>query len=217
MSSSSFQALSQTLTRRLIFLALIFWLPILAFIGLANVVHGRAPLLYDSAVLTFLQEHRSPGLTGLFSAFTLMGGPGATTVIVAGLTWAFFTNGLSRRGWFTLVGVGGAVLINLALKLTFKRSRPDLWSALAQERTYSFPSGHAMASSALALTLVILCWPTRYRWWVVAAALLYTGLVGVSRLYLGVHFPSDVLGGWLISIAWITLVYALFRRHQGAV
>jgi undecaprenyl-diphosphatase len=71
-----------------------------------------------------------------------------------------------------------------------------------------------MISMSLALAVVILAWKTRYRWIAVIAASLYVLLVGISRLYLGVHYPSDVLGGWCISVLWILTLYHVLARFS---
>jgi membrane-associated phospholipid phosphatase len=85
-----------------------------------------------------------------------------------------------------------------------------LWQQIVIEKGYSFPSGHAMISCALAITIMILCWPTRWRRLAIIGGTIYFILVGISRLYLGVHYPSDVLGGWCVSIAWLYLVHRAF-------
>ena len=92
------------------------------------------------------------------------------------------------------------------------RMRPDLWLSITPETTYSFPSGHAMASATLAMAIIMLCWPTRARWWVTIVAIVLAVLVGVSRIYLGVHYPSDILTGWIASIAWVVGIHELIVR-----
>jgi undecaprenyl-diphosphatase len=67
----------------------------------------------------------------------------------------------------------------------------------------SFPSGHAMASMALAVALIVLLWPTRWRYPMLLGGIFFTIMVGLSRIYLGVHYPSDVLAGWVASLAWV--------------
>src|SRR5690606_17364220 len=87
------------------------------------------------------------------------------------------------------------------------------WPPLAPETSFSFPSGHAMQSMALATALLVLAWNTRWRWPVLLAGAAFTGIVGLSRVYLGVHFPSDVLAGWCASLAWAVGLALLFRRR----
>jgi len=88
-----------------------------------------------------------------------------------------------------------------------------LWESIAPEITYSFPSAHAMGSMALACVLVLLAWPSRWRWWVAVPAALFVLGVGLSRVYLGVHYPSDILAGWAAALVWTIAVHGLvFRR-----
>jgi undecaprenyl-diphosphatase len=102
-----------------------------------------------------------------------------------------------RRGnaLFFAVAMGGTGALNQGAKLFFRRTRPDLWLSPAPEHTYSFPSGHAMGSMALVAALAVLAWPTRWRWWAIVLGSTFTLLVGFSRLYLGVHYPSDIAAG----------------------
>jgi undecaprenyl-diphosphatase len=117
-----------------------------------------------------------------------------------------------RDGMFFGIAVVGSAVLDVAAKDYFARMRPDLWVSLTPETTYSFPSGHAMASATLGTALVILCWPTRWRWPMTVASLVFVLLVGVSRVYLGVHYPSDILAGWSAAIAWVFGMYALVDR-----
>jgi undecaprenyl-diphosphatase len=114
-----------------------------------------------------------------------------------------------RDGLFFGLAVLGSAILNIVAKNHYARLRPDLWISLTPETTYSFPSGHAMGSATLALALVLLCWPTRGRWLVMVAGLSFVLLVGTSRVYLGVHYPSDILAGWSAAIAWTFGMYAL--------
>jgi membrane-associated phospholipid phosphatase len=114
---------------------------------------------------------------------------------------------------FFAVAVGGSALLTVAMKLLFPRARPQLWPRLVAERDASFPSGHAMYSLAFVLALLIICWHlprfVAWRWPVLGMGLVFSALVGWSRLYLGVHYPSDVLAGWLAGLAWVLGVYSL--------
>ena len=105
-----------------------------------------------------------------------------------------------------VVSVGGGMLLNAGLKAGFDRPRPDLVAHAVEVHTLSFPSGHAMLSAVTYLTLGALLarTPTRRRQsvYVLAVAVLLTLLIGVSRVYLGVHWPTDVLAGWCVGAAW---------------
>jgi undecaprenyl-diphosphatase len=107
---------------------------------------------------------------------------------------------------FSLVAIGGGTLLGSLLKLGFDRPRPDLVAHAAQVYTASFPSGHALGSAVTYLTLGALLARveprTPIKLYLLAVAVVLTLLVGVSRVYLGVHWPTDVLAGWSIGAAW---------------
>ena len=103
------------------------------------------------------------------------------------------------------------MLISTVSKLIFGRARPELWESIVSESTYSFPSGHAMASMATVAALLVLYRRRSALPWIAMAGVIYVIAIGFSRLYLGVHYPSDVLAGWAASIAWVVGIAALMR------
>lgn len=118
----------------------------------------------------------------------------------------------------------GSIVINRTTKVLLHRARPHLWQSPAPEFDYGFPSGHAMSSMTLVAALVILTWNTRWRWWTLILGGLFVVAIGWTRLYLGVHYPSDILAGWMVSIAWSIGVSFLIkpnttrhRKHQNNV
>jgi membrane-associated phospholipid phosphatase len=139
--------------------------------------------------------------------------------LVSVLAFATIVLWLRRRfldAAFILASVAGATSLNLILKEWFYRPRPDLWPHLVTEFGYSFPSGHAMMSSALVFAVVWLVWHSSRRWLAVGLGALYMVGVGFSRLYLGVHYPTDVVAGWCFSLLWVLIVAAaLYGRWIG--
>lgn len=117
-----------------------------------------------------------------------------------------------------LVAVLGGVAINSFLKIQFARPRPDLFVPAAKVFTASFPSGHAAFSATTYMTLAALLARTterhRLRFYFVGVAVILTLMIGVSRVYLGVHYPTDVLAGWCIGSAWALLCWAIMTRLQ---
>jgi len=93
--------------------------------------------------------------------------------------------------------------LNLLAKLLFQRHRPMLWPQRPPETDFGFPSGHAMVTLAVVVTLVVLICPTRWRWVALLVGASFAFLVGVSRLYLGVHDPSDIIAGWWAALVWV--------------
>ena len=99
-------------------------------------------------------------------------------------------------------------------KILFQRARPALWLSPAPEQDYSFPSGHAMLSVAIAGSLIALAWPTRLRWPALIGGTMSVVGIGLSRLYLGVHFPSDIMAGWCAALLWVTGVYLIVGTRE---
>lgn len=191
------------------------FVPIYLFVQLADEVREQETLWFDEAILRAVNSFSSGLLDTLAVVMTQLGGVIGVTVIAGGLALVLWGKAKRKETVILLVGVGGAALLNLLLKAFFQRDRPQLWERLVVENSYSFPSGHAMASSALALSLIVIFWPTRWRWWVVAGGFVYTLLIGLTRLYLGVHYPTDVMAGWMVSAAWVaTAVVALKLRKR---
>lgn len=179
------------------------FVPMYAFGSLAEDVWRHEGFALDSAVLKAVHAHASAAGDATMVFVTQLGstrGLIPLAAIVLGLLIA------RRRVWdavFFATAAGGAASMNLALKAVFHRERPHLWVSLAPETDYGFPSGHAMGSSAAIGALIALAWPTRWRWPAIVLGGAFVIAVGLSRVYLGVHFPSDVLAGWAASIAWV--------------
>nr|WP_247713067.1 phosphatase PAP2 family protein [Qipengyuania intermedia] len=118
--------------------------------------------------------------------------------------------------------VGGGAILSGILKSLFSRARPDVVPRLAEVSSGSFPSGHAMNSAIIYLTIAVLIARSyedpRTRSFIVGLAALATLTIGFSRAYLGVHWPTDVAAGWLVGLAWALLMgmiaITLQKRHQ---
>jgi membrane-associated phospholipid phosphatase len=185
-----------------------------------NVSRAGALLAFDERVSAWLQAHRSPGLTVFFLAVTHL-----NSVAAIGAWSVVFGIVLARmREWYwtlTLaLAVGGAMLLNLLLKSAYERMRPRIEHPLLVLDTYGFPSGHTAAAVAfygvLAAFLVSRFYDTRRRIASVVGAIAAVALVAFSRIYLGVHYLSDVLAAACSSTAWLVLClagsHALVRR-----
>ena len=190
-------------------------LPLFLFWKIGEDVWKKGGFEDDTAILTYLHAQATPTLDALALRLSQLGGPGPLGALVVGILVLL---GM-RRQWgkarFFAVAFGGTMLLNLAAKALVGRVRPALWQSLAPETTLSFPSGHAMGAAALAVALGYLFWPTRWRWLVLVAGIGWAVGIGWSRNYLGVHYPSDVLAGWVAAVGWVTGVHLLLTHHTG--
>lgn len=173
-------------------------------------------MAFDRTVSAWATSFRTPPLTSLMIAVTVMGGTVAVSVMAVSLALFTARQGHPRRALYVLVVLVGGVTLSTLMKNLFERPRPPMEGALiALPASFSFPSGHSMGSLCLAWAfsyLVIRSGASRGRVMAaVTASVLYALAVGFSRVYLGVHYPSDVLASWLLGAGWIALATAVYR------
>lgn len=184
-----------------------------AFGELAEDVLEGEPFDFDEPLLRFARSASGPGADAVFLFLSAIGFAWgvipADIVLVLGLA----ARRRVRDTLFTALALGGSALLNVFAKRTFRRERPVLWESIAPEATYSFPSGHAMGSATLFCVVVLLCWHRPWRGVLLAIGGLFVLGVGMSRVYLGVHYPSDILAGWSAALAWTLVVHAVVRRR----
>lgn len=199
---------------RLTIAALLFWLPLIVVVLIADEITEHEPLIFDEPLLTAARSLTSPFIDTLMTSATRLGGVLFIGVATIALTYYCFRYVSRRAAAAVLLIAGGAAIANYTLKLLFQRARPDLWQPIVSESSYSFPSGHAMGTSALAISIIIISWNTKWRSLAVAGGVLYVLLVGLSRVYLGVHYPSDVIAGWATSLVWAGIVWRIVLRRK---
>ena len=187
-------------------------LPLWGFAALVGEVHEKKVFPFDAPILTMLHAVATPTLDHFFVLMTRLGYSWGVVPLDVILLLLFVLLRRFRDDLFFGLAVIGSGVLNIVAKNHFARMRPDLWLSITPETTYSFPSGHAMGSATLGVAVILLCWPTRWRWPVTIVSLIFVLLVGVSRVYLGVHYPSDILAGWTAAIAWTFGMYALVDR-----
>ena len=153
-------------------------------------------------------EYAALDVTALGSA-TVLG------LVVFAVIGYLLLQGLPRMALFVLIASMGGSILNGYLKTLFGRARPDVVPHLREVMSLSFPSGHAMTSAAVYLTLGALLMRVSSRrvtrWYCMGVAAMATILVGLSRVYLGVHYPTDVLAGWMIGLSWALLCWIVER------
>jgi undecaprenyl-diphosphatase len=149
---------------------------------------------------------------------TALGGYAVLTLLVASVVGYLLMARHYPAALLVLAATLGGLLISHLLKAVYDRPRPDLVPHLAHVSTASFPSGHAMLSAVVYLTLGALLARLADNWWTrlyfVAVAVILTLLVGASRVYLGVHYPTDVVAGWAAGLVWAVVCWLIARYLQ---
>jgi undecaprenyl-diphosphatase len=200
------------------------------FAELASEVLEGETHAFDERVLLGLRsaadrsDPLGPGwLEELMRDVTSLGSTGVLTFITLAAAGFLALNRKTHAALFVVAAVGGGMLLSTLLKIGFDRPRPDLVPHGATVYTASFPSGHAMLSAVVYLTLGALLarvQPRRLlKLYLLGLAILLTVAVGASRVYLGVHWPTDVVAGWAVGAAWALLCWAaaLWLQRQGRV
>jgi undecaprenyl-diphosphatase len=186
----------------------------LACIWLSMLLLGAGQL--DRRIAGALYAGSHPALVATARIFTALGEPtvlvGGGVVIAAALWW--IGRGRFALGLFLVVVIGRA--LTESQKYWIARARPDLEAHLVVVKTSSFPSGHA-ASSMIFFVALALAFTPGHRWRrvAVAGAMLLSLLIGLSRVMLGVHWPSDVVGGWSFGLLWVLLTLPAAERLLG--
>lgn len=188
--------------------ALAMWV----FAAIADEVLDRETHAFDQSILLGLWKLHQPLLDRIMIGFTILGEP--TLLLVLSLSWGailLFRNHRSEATTIALAGAG-AVVLNTWLKNLFGRARPELWERIVDVEASSFPSGHAMISLVIYGVFgyfLVMRFP-KWRWVLsVLTGILIAG-IGLSRLYLGVHWPTDVIAGYTAGLVWlITCILSL--------
>jgi undecaprenyl-diphosphatase len=194
------------------------------FAALADEVMEGGTRKLDSALLLALrrpgdlQPLGPPALLDAARDITALGGPVVLTLLTACVSLFLALDGKKHMALFVCGSIGSGLLVSNLLKDSFDRPRPDIVPHEVYAASYSFPSGHSMLSAITYLTLGAILARSHERKLLKAyfllLAVLLTVLIGVTRVYLGVHWPTDVLAGWTAGAVWALLCWLLARWLQ---
>ncbi len=180
-----------------------------AFAGLSEEVLEGETARLDTALLLWIHSTFPGWLDAPLRLVTTLGYPWVVVPLLLLAAYAFYRKDLKLSATLLLVSVPGAAILGTALKSLYGRARPELFDSGYEAPFFSFPSGHAI--TAVSFYGVLTLFTARrlkgwHRWIVAAAGAVLVLLIGFSRLYLGVHYPSDVLAGYLVAALWVATV-----------
>jgi membrane-associated phospholipid phosphatase len=194
---------------------------------LADEMLEGSTMAFDMRIRAATHALATPGLTHTLRLVSRLGGPSVLALLGVMLMAVFVGHRWWRGAIVLFVAMAGASVLDTALKLAFHRARPEPYFGYVLPESYSFPSGHALFSFCFFTAGAALLAPrlqhSALRWlvWAVAASLILA--IGFSRIYLGVHYPSDVLAGYAVGLIWSSvlivgdrLAHARARRRGGA-
>jgi undecaprenyl-diphosphatase len=202
-------------------------LAMLLFGWLADEMLEGDTLAFDMRVRAATHAIASPGLTRALSLASLLGGPAVLAALGAVLTAIFVWRRWWRGAILLPMAMVGAGVLDTALKFAFRRTRPTAFFDYPLPASYSFPSGHALFAFCFFTTGAALLAPRLQRrvlrWLVWGVAAMLVLAIGFSRIYLGVHYPSDVIAGYTVGLLWSSVIivgdrvaHARARRRGGA-
>ena len=200
---------------------------LLAFLTLAGEVTEGDTQAFDTRILQVLRQPDDPSrpigppwMESSLLDLTAIGGPTVLALVVLAVVGFLLLQTRYRTALFVVLTAISGELINTAMKHAFNRPRPTIVPHLRAVYTTSFPSGHAMESAIVYLTLGAILMRVAdsrvTKLYCLGIAVLLTVLVGTSRVYLGVHYPTDVLGGWIIGFVWASICWLVEDRLEAS-
>ncbi len=180
-----------------------------------SIVQNRDPR-FDEQVMLWVRDHSTPWLEIVMRVVTDAGSSIFLIAVSLTLAWFFFKRFRRKREGLTiLLAYALGHSLNTLFKHAFQRERPDLWEMIARPQSYSFPSGRAMSSMVVYATSAFLletAFPS-HRWAIRISAAILIFLIGASRVYLGVHWPSDVLAGFAAGLVLVFITFYWYTRE----
>ncbi|QHW32997.1 phosphatase PAP2 family protein [Paenibacillus rhizovicinus] len=191
-------------------------LAVAGFQGLSMLVSRNRLAHFDASIIDAVQGWENDTLTAIAKVLAKVGSSAVIIPALLVLAVVLYIVLKHRKELVLLIGgMLGSTLLNDALKPIYRRARPDI-HRIVEEQGYSYPSGQSMAAFTFYFLVTYLLWrhlPNRgWRIALLAFSFMMIVSIGLSRVYLGVHYPSDVLAGYWVSACWVTLCIRLFRQ-----
>jgi membrane-associated phospholipid phosphatase len=209
--------------RSLLLLLIGVYLPLQVFeILTVKIWENEAGLPWDVPILLAVHSTANPQLDVLAVTLAIIGLPWTAVPILGAIAlilllqkrWRWSPTDRRSSLAYLLTASLGSVIINRTAKELMHRVRPQLWQSIAPESSFAFPSAHAMTSITLVAILLFLTWASSWRWLILTFGSFYIIAIGWCRLYLGVHFPSDILAGWMVALGWTIGVSLIIKPYK---
>ncbi len=183
---------------------------------ISDEVLDREAFVFDKIILLWIHSFSNPTLDAIMHVFTRLNNPNTVTAIaIFTLALLWWRQYYPEAKIFAIDCLGG-VILSYGLKSVFGKVRPALWQSAIEETSFSYPSGHALGSTVLYGFLAYLL-ATRYPQFtllIYTVAIFLIGMIGLSRLYLGVHWPTDIIGGYGIGFLWLTFCITMLKLQK---
>jgi undecaprenyl-diphosphatase len=189
--------------------AFVIW----AFTELADVVVEGESRAFDRAALLWIHSTFPGWLDGPMRVVTALGYYWFVILLLVVVVFLFYREGWKLSAILLIVSTAGSAVLTTVLKSVFQRARPEFFDSGYHASFYSFPSGHATVAVGLyGMLTLVLAYRLRgaARWAVVVSGTFVVLLIGFSRLYLGVHYPTDIVAGYLAALLWLVCVGAVY-------
>ncbi|BDI19107.1 phosphatidylglycerophosphatase B [Nostoc cf. commune SO-36] len=183
---------------------------------LAEEVLERDAFTFDTTFLLWLHQFANPNLDNLMLFITNLGNPN-TVIVVAGITLLLLSwRRYREEAKFFVLACLGALILNTGLKLFFYKPRPELWDRLITEKSFSFPSGHALGSMVLYgfIAYELATHYPNFAKVIYSLAVILIVAIGISRLYLGVHWPTDIIAGYGVGFLWLMICITMLKLQK---
>lgn len=169
--------------------------------------------IIDQQLLLDMISRRQDAITPLAGTLSLLGGTAFVLILSTIMAFVLLKNQQIQQCKCLFFGITGSVVWIWLLKLFFARPRPDPSLQLVQVYGASYPSAHSMYAASLAALVILIFREHRNRMCMATMVVIWCGLMGLSRVYLGAHYPSDVLAGWSFGICWISFLWYILSKN----
>ncbi len=176
-------------------------------------VLDREAFAFDTTLLLWLHQFSNPILDRVMLTITTLGNPRVVVPVAAVSLVILWLQRYKQEAKIFAIACLGGVILNTGMKLAFSKARPELWHRLITEKSFSFPSGHALGSIVLygfLAYLLAVAYP-KLAWIIYILAVVAIIAIGLSRLYLGVHWPTDVIAGYGIGFLWLRMCILMLQ------